>query len=161
MSTITIKRRIAAALLAIAGLGALTGVSSGPAAASAAPVPEVFSTYLNDYTMTGLGSRRFDLHVPAGSYLFMAKVSPYNNTTETHWVDCRLQAGTGFDVSHATLDGVGGQAITLNLVNSFSAPSMVSLTCFNSSQFHTTQLKMIKISAIRVNPPLVNTKIEL
>ncbi|MFI7029559.1 hypothetical protein ACIBK1_12745 [Microbispora rosea] len=144
------------ALIAMAG--AAFAAASGTAE-SATPGPAaVYSGWKNNFstgkTAPGQQKQIARLFLPAGSYTVFAKLNLEPPVTEGYpaIVKCYLRAGDDNDYAVATQDPVlASVPMSLNVVHTFTAGGQVVLSCGSLGSSATTELSMIKITAIRAS----------
>jgi hypothetical protein len=149
---------LGAAALGLVTAGSLAVSASGPA--QAAPPPEVFSGFRNAAFLNGSTAYSTKLNVPAGSYLMVSKASAFNglsSTAPSHNVFCELRAGNDFDRSFTRISPSEEQTISNTVVHTFLTAGTVTLQCNDTVGGNlTTLLEFIKLTAVRVNPPISN-----
>lgn len=162
MSSGTHSRRLCAvtalALASAAGaaLVGLTPVTAGALpSAGAAGQAAVYSGYRDQFQLTTAANGQVEvgrLNLPAGSYAVFAKLNVAVAGGDNETIRCYLKAGGDFDRSIANHDGtIAAVPMSLNVVHTYAAPGVVTLTCGHDVTRGSTPLTFIKITAIRAS----------
>ena len=95
--------------------------------------------------------------VPAGAYAIQAKANPFTQGG-SNLVQCRLDAGSDFDIGEVeiTLESTGATTIALQVVHVFPAAGSVTITCTSEGGGAGLAVKNLKITAIQVGSIAAN-----
>ncbi len=140
-----------AGLLTLAAAAGATAFFMTGAPSATAVVPDVFSKFDNAETVVAGGTKSFTLPLPSGAFFISAKLSPVALGDGERTIVCELSSNTNFDISTTTIPSSRFESMALQLVRTAPSATTAVLTCSQSGGVGSTELRHIKVTAIRVN----------